>query len=156
MEIVEFQVTQALEWLGGRRNEKRRLAAVLVLKVYSNFKISNLVFLRLGPFGNSQELALNTPTLFNVYVNSFLDHIWVTSSFCFYDAAVVVVATIIFFVFRYFHPHELDQVALRDPKTQIREAAIEVCNLPLVPGAKMRKNFLKPFFRRLYANVWLM
>ena len=56
-EVVEFEVKRALEWLDGDMSEQRRLAAVLVLK----------------------ELAENTPTLFNVYVDKFLDekHIWV-------------------------------------------------------------------------------
>ena len=69
-DIVEFEVKRALEWLEGDRSEQRRYAAVLVLK----------------------ELADNTPTLFNVHVATFVDHIWVT---------------------------------LRDPKLQIREAAID-------------------------------
>lgn len=57
-DIVEFEVKRALEWLEVDRSEQRRLAAVLVLK----------------------ELADNTPTLFNVYVDTFLDHdhIWVS------------------------------------------------------------------------------
>lgn len=50
-DIVEFEVKRALEWLDG----DRRLAAVLVL----------------------QELAENTPALFHVYVDPFLEHIWV-------------------------------------------------------------------------------
>eukprot|EP01132_Coremiostelium_polycephalum_P002833 gene2833-3519_t len=54
-ECVEFEVTRALEWLSGDRYETRRHAAVLVLK----------------------ELALNSPTLFYVHVNSFIDSIWV-------------------------------------------------------------------------------
>ena len=52
-DIVEYEVQRALEWLEG--DQQRRHAAVLVLR----------------------ELAENTPTLFNVYVGSFLDHIWV-------------------------------------------------------------------------------
>ena len=54
VEIVEFEVKQSLEWLQSHRSEHRRLAAVMVLK----------------------ELAESTPTLFNVYVSQFLDHIW--------------------------------------------------------------------------------
>ena len=55
VEFVEFQIKQSLEWLQVERNERRHLAAVLVLR----------------------ELAQNTPTLFNVYVDDFLEHIWV-------------------------------------------------------------------------------
>jgi FKBP12-rapamycin complex-associated protein len=55
-DTVEFEVKRALEWLQGDRSEQRRYAAVLVLK----------------------ELAQNTPTLFNVHVEKFLSHIWVT------------------------------------------------------------------------------
>ena len=54
VEFVEFQIKQSLEWLQVERNERRHLAAVLVLR----------------------ELAQNTPTLFNVYVDDFLEHIW--------------------------------------------------------------------------------
>jgi FKBP12-rapamycin complex-associated protein len=54
VEFVEFQIKQSLEWLQVDRNERRHLAAVLVLR----------------------ELAQNTPTLFNVYVDDFLEHIW--------------------------------------------------------------------------------
>eukprot|EP00457_Paulinella_chromatophora_P000061 gb/GEZN01000061.1/.p1 GENE.gb/GEZN01000061.1/~~gb/GEZN01000061.1/.p1 ORF type:complete len:2707 (+),score=463.21 gb/GEZN01000061.1/:107-8227(+) len=53
---VEFELKRALEWLEGDRSEQRRHAAVLVLK----------------------ELAENTPALFNGYVQTFLDHIWVS------------------------------------------------------------------------------
>jgi hypothetical protein len=55
VDIVQFQVKEALEWLDQEDgSERRRLAAVLVLK----------------------ELARNTPTLFNAYVDGFLDNIW--------------------------------------------------------------------------------
>ena len=87
-DFVEFEVKRALEWLQGTarrlvvplltntarnptfnplysrfclllstgdRSEQRRHAAVLVLK----------------------ELAEHAPTLFNVHVSSFLDHVWV-------------------------------------------------------------------------------
>ncbi len=53
-EIVEFEIKRAFEWLESKL--ERRHAAVLVLR----------------------ELAEATPTLFNVYVPTFLDHIWVT------------------------------------------------------------------------------
>lgn len=58
-DTVEFEVKRALEWLEGDRSEQRRYAAVLVLK----------------------ELAENTPTLFNVHVEKFLSHIWVSLLF---------------------------------------------------------------------------
>lgn len=56
VDIVQFQVKEALEWLDqeDKGSERRRLAAVLVLK----------------------ELARNTPTLFNAYVDGFLENIW--------------------------------------------------------------------------------
>ncbi|GAM22047.1 hypothetical protein SAMD00019534_052220 [Acytostelium subglobosum LB1] len=54
-DIVEFEVTRALEWLSGDRYENRRHAAVLVLK----------------------ELAQNSPTLFYVHAANFVDQIWV-------------------------------------------------------------------------------
>lgn len=76
-DIVEFEVKRALEWLEGDRSEQRRLAAVLVLK----------------------ELAFNTPALFNVYVDTFLERIWET---------------------------------IRDPKTNIRIAAVEALTCCLV------------------------
>ncbi|GAM16986.1 hypothetical protein SAMD00019534_001610 [Acytostelium subglobosum LB1] len=53
-ECVEFEVTRALEWLGGERFENRRHASVLVLK----------------------ELAQNAPTLFYVHAANFVDLIW--------------------------------------------------------------------------------
>ena len=49
-----MQVHQSFEWLHHSHSDRRHLAAVLILK----------------------ELALNTPTLFNVHVTAFLDHIW--------------------------------------------------------------------------------
>jgi serine/threonine-protein kinase mTOR len=52
-EIVEFEIKRAFEWL--ETKVERRHAAVLVLR----------------------ELAENTPTLFNVHVPEFLQHIWV-------------------------------------------------------------------------------
>lgn len=60
VEFVEFQIKQSLEWLQVERNERRHLAAVLVLR----------------------ELAQNTPTLFNVYVDDFLEHIWSDQGAC--------------------------------------------------------------------------
>eukprot|EP01083_Nonionella_stella_P022317 61746_1 len=54
-DIVESEVKRALEWLEGSSHEYKKHAAVLVLK----------------------ELAENAPTLFNVHVGNFLDHIWV-------------------------------------------------------------------------------
>lgn len=55
-DVVEAEVKQSLEWLSKERVDSpcRRYTAVLVLK----------------------ELAENAPTIFNVYVNKFLNSIW--------------------------------------------------------------------------------
>eukprot|EP00808_Paulinella_micropora_P005200 g78029.t1 len=55
IDMVDFHAKEALDWLQADKGEPRRLAAVLVLK----------------------ELAESTPVLFNVHVDTFLDHIWV-------------------------------------------------------------------------------
>ena len=52
---MEHEVKRALDLLEGDRSEQYRYTAVLVLR----------------------ELAEHTPTLFNLYVGEFLDHIWV-------------------------------------------------------------------------------
>lgn len=52
-DIVGVQVAQAFDWL--RTDKSKRLAAVFILKT----------------------LSQNTPTLFSVYVEQFLQHIWV-------------------------------------------------------------------------------
>ena len=53
-DYVEFELKQALEWLGGERNEAKRHAAVLVLR----------------------EMALNAPTFFFQQVQPFFDNIF--------------------------------------------------------------------------------
>ena len=53
-DMVELEVKRSLEWLEGDRSEQRRYCAVCVLK----------------------ELAVHTPTLFNIHVGVFLDRIW--------------------------------------------------------------------------------
>jgi FKBP12-rapamycin complex-associated protein len=53
-DYVEFELKQALEWLGSERNEARRHAAVLVLR----------------------EMALNAPTFFFQQVQPFFDNIF--------------------------------------------------------------------------------
>ena len=55
-DIVEYEVKRSLEWLDKDRSEQRRHAAVLILR----------------------ELARNTPTMFNLYVERFINQIWVT------------------------------------------------------------------------------
>ncbi|KAI9352104.1 armadillo-type protein [Obelidium mucronatum] len=51
---VEFEITRALEWLQGDRNEMRRYAAVLIIR----------------------ELAGNAPNILYSYLQQILDHIW--------------------------------------------------------------------------------
>jgi len=55
-DVVDFDLKRSLEWLEGDRSEQRRYSAVLVLR----------------------ELSENIPTLFNLYVETFIDHIWTT------------------------------------------------------------------------------
>ena len=98
VEFVEFQIKQSLEWLQADRNERRHLAAVLVLR----------------------ELAQNTPSLFNVYVDDFLEHIW---------------------------------VALRDPKEEIREAAVEALRVCLRDIAKRGRDWRVACYAKLFAEA---
>ncbi|KAJ3064819.1 phosphatidylinositol kinase- protein kinase tor1, partial [Podochytrium sp. JEL0797] len=53
-DFVEFEVTRALEWLQGDRNEMRRYAAVLIIR----------------------ELAGNVSGILYSYLQQILDHIW--------------------------------------------------------------------------------
>jgi len=98
VEFVEFQIKQSLEWLQVERGERRHLAAVLVLR----------------------ELAQNTPTLFNVYVDDFLDHIW---------------------------------FALRDPKEDIREAAVEALRVCLRDISSRGRDWRLLCYRKLFAET---
>jgi FKBP12-rapamycin complex-associated protein len=70
-DLVEFEVKQSFEWLQGSRPEPRRRAAVLILKGAQRRGAAVLI----GPRTRA-ELAANAPTLFNVHVSAFLDHIW--------------------------------------------------------------------------------
>ncbi|KAJ3294404.1 phosphatidylinositol kinase- protein kinase tor1 [Rhizoclosmatium sp. JEL0117] len=53
-DLVEFEITRALEWLQGDRNESRRYAAVLIIR----------------------ELSINSSTIIYSYLQQILDHIW--------------------------------------------------------------------------------
>src|SRR4051812_46511272 len=97
-EIVEFEIKRAFEWLETKL--ERRHAAVLVLR----------------------ELAENTPTLFNIHVPAFLDHIWVT---------------------------------LRDPKEQIREAAIEALRACLSLVATRANKSRTDWYSKIFFEVQL-
>lgn len=95
-DIVGVQVAHAFEWL--RTDKSKRLAAVFILKT----------------------LSQNTPTLFSVYVEQFLQHIW---------------------------------IALRDPKPQIRDAAVEALRACLVDIANRDTRWSNKCYKELYLEA---